>query len=64
MISPSIHQELARQRNAEFIREAEQARLAAKCKREVPTILTFAQPRAMLRALFFLGRGTRRPQPA
>ena len=64
MISPSIHQELARQRNADFLREAEKARLAAKCKREVPMVLTFAQPVAMLQALSFLGRGTRRPQPA
>jgi hypothetical protein len=66
VISPSIHRELARQKQADLLREADVARLAAKVKRDrnhVPTI-TFAQPIAMLQALSFLGRGGRRPQPA
>ncbi|CAN5179697.1 hypothetical protein BH18ACT14_BH18ACT14_15110 [soil metagenome] len=63
MISPSIHQELARQRQADLLREADAARLAAKVRRDVPRI-TFAQPVAMLQALSFLGRGGRKPQPA
>jgi hypothetical protein len=67
VISPSIHRELARQKQADLLREADAARLAAKVKvkrNDVPTILTFAQPVAMLQALSFLGRGGRRPQPA
>ncbi len=61
----AIHRELARQRHADLLREAENARLAdVKVRRDVPTILTFAQPVAMLQALSFLGRGARRPQPA
>jgi hypothetical protein len=64
MISPSIHRELARQKQADLLREADAARLAAKVRRDVPTILTFAQPVAMLQALSFLGRSGRRPQPA
>ena len=67
MISPSIHRELARQKQADLLREADVARLAAKVKRDrnhVPTNITFAQPLAMLQALSFLGRGARRPQPA
>ncbi len=63
MISPSIHLELARQKQADLLREAETARLAAKVRHDVRTI-TFAQPVAMLQALSFLGRGGRRPQPA
>jgi hypothetical protein len=63
VISPSIHRELARQKHADLMREADRARLAAKVKRGAPTI-TFAQPVAMLQALSFLGRGSRRPQPA
>jgi hypothetical protein len=67
VISPSIHRELARQKQADLLREADVARLAAKVKHNrshVPTIITFAQPVAMLQALSFLGRGGRRPQPA
>ncbi|HVD10645.1 MAG TPA: hypothetical protein VNB88_08375 [Gaiellaceae bacterium] len=65
MISPSIHRELARYKQADLLREADAARLAAKVKRNnVPTIITFAQPVAMLQALSFLGRGGRKPQPA
>ncbi|HYM64234.1 MAG TPA: hypothetical protein VES61_06100 [Gaiellaceae bacterium] len=64
MISPSIHRELARQRHADLLREAESARRAAKVKREVPTILTFAPPITMLQALSFLNHGPWRPQPA
>lgn len=67
MISPSIHRELARQKQADLLREADAARLAAKVSRGgggVPTILTFAQPVAMLQALSWLGHGGRRPQPA
>ena len=64
MISPSIHRELARQRQADLLREADVARLAAKVKREAPRTITFAQPVAMLQALSFLGWGGRRPQPA
>ena len=64
MISPSIHRELARQTQADLLREADAARLAAKVKRNhVPTI-TFTQPVAMLQALSFLGRSGRKPQPA
>jgi hypothetical protein len=64
VISPSIHRELARQKQADLLRDAETARLAAKVKRDVPMILTFAPPVAMLQALSFLGRGGRKPQPA
>ncbi len=67
MISPSIHRELARQKQADLLREADVARLAAKANRNrnhVPTIITFAQPVAMLQALSFLGLRGRRPQPA
>jgi hypothetical protein len=64
VISPSIHLELARQKQADLLRDADAARLAAKVKRNhVPTI-TFTQPVAMLQALSFLGRGGWRPQPA
>ena len=67
MISPSIHRELARQKQADLLREADVARLAAKVDRNryhVPTNITFAQPVAMLQALSFLGRSGRKPQPA
>jgi hypothetical protein len=67
VISPSIHRELARQKQADLLREADVARLAAKVKRDrnhVPTTITFAQPFGLLQALSFLGRGGRRPQPA
>ena len=67
MISPSIHRELARQKQSDLLREADAARLAAKVNRNrnhVPTIITFAQPVAMLQALSFLGLRGRRPQPA
>jgi hypothetical protein len=67
VISPSIHRELARQKQADLLREADVARLAAKVERNrnhVSTNITFAQPVAMLKSLSFLGLGGRRPQPA
>ncbi len=67
MISPSIHRELARQKQADLLREADVARLAAKVDRNrnhVPTNITFAKPVEMLKALSFLGLAGRRPQPA
>lgn len=64
MISSSIHQELARHRHADLVREADMARLAARVpRRQIRSILTLTQPLALLEALSFLGRA-KKPQPA
>lgn len=60
MISPSIHRELARQRQADFLREAEQARLAAKAPHELPSVAVFSRALGALHGLSLLAR--REPQ--
>jgi hypothetical protein len=57
-----MHRELARQREADFRRAADNARRAAEVRRERPSLVTFTRPVAALEALSLLPR--RRPRTA
>jgi hypothetical protein len=62
VIHPTIHRELARQREADFHRAADNARRAAEVRRELPVVTTINRPFAALEALGLLMR--RRPRTA
>jgi hypothetical protein len=58
-----LHTEIARQRHAEHLREAELHRRASQARpRELPSILSFSPVRAQFEVLGLLAR-RRRPQP-
>jgi hypothetical protein len=62
VIHPTIHRELAKQREADFHRAADNARRSAQVHRERPSLVTFAPAVAALDALGMLMR--RRPHTA
>ena len=61
-MNSSLHREIARQREADFRREADLARRSAHVKRELPLILSFTPSFAWLEALNMITR--RRPEPS
>jgi hypothetical protein len=61
-MNSNLHREIARQRAADFHRDAELARRAAHVKRELPSILSFTPVRARWEGLNLLPR--RRTQPS
>jgi hypothetical protein len=62
VINPTIRRELARQREADFRRDADLARRSAHVKRELPTPAVLTSVLAALEGLGSLVR--RRPQPS
>jgi hypothetical protein len=62
VINPTLHREIARQREVDFRRDAEQARRAAHVRRELPLLAGFTPALAAFEALGFLAR--RRPHPS
>ena len=56
MIHPTIHRELAREREADFRRAADNARRAAQVRREVPLRATFMPAVAAIEALGLFAR--------
>jgi hypothetical protein len=55
-MNSSLHREIARQREADFRREAELARHASRVRRELPSILSFTPVMARAEGLAFLRR--------
>lgn len=64
MLSPAIHQELARQRQADIVRHVERHRHVATAKREGSRGVTFGWVSAALHRITALGHPSRKPQPA
>jgi hypothetical protein len=62
VIHPTIHRELAREREADFRRAADNARRAAQVRRETPLLATFTPAVAAIEALRLFA--LRRPRPA
>jgi hypothetical protein len=64
VLSSAVHQELARQRQADLARQAEHHRHVATAKREGSRGVTFAWVSAVLHRITILGHPSRKPQPA
>lgn len=64
MLSSAVHQELARQRQADIARQAERHHHVAIAKKEGSRGVTFAWVSTVLHRITVPGQPSRKPQPA
>jgi hypothetical protein len=64
VLSSAIHEELARQRQADLARQAERHHHVATAKKEGSRGITFAWVSPVLHRITVLGHPSRKPQPA